>query len=266
MSTPRKIAGYGWKRDLPDPRDLTFKRPIGLGLLPATVDLEGTMPPVYDQGQLGSCTANAACALLEHQQMAQSEGATPSSRLFVYYEERRLEGSPVDQDTGAEVRTGIKVLVSEGAPTEADWPYDIAKFGVKPPDAAYQAATKREATEYRRVTIGHGAPMRSALALGLPIAFGFTVPDYFEQGWDPASTPLPLPGPGAQFIGGHAVVIVGYDFSLKHKTPVFKVRNSWGSSWGAKGHFWMDSRWFDPFRGLAADLWVVSKVTPKGSG
>ena len=271
MPTLQKIAHYGWRRDRLDPRDRIYnlEQRIETGVaLPDQLDISGEMPPIYNQGQLGSCTANATAALLQHMQLKQGEpeGASAPSRLFIYYEERRIEGQPLDKDTGAEVRDGIKVLASEGAPPENDWPYSDAnpgRFQEQPPQNVYDDAKKYEAVEYQRILIGQpGAPMRTAISNHFAIAFGFPVPAQFEDAsWNPATTYLPLPDPKAQFVGGHAVVVVGYDFTMQRfAVPVFKIRNSWSVSWGDQGHFYMDYRWFDPWRQLADDLWVITRV------
>jgi C1A family cysteine protease len=271
MPTPQKIAGYGWRRDRIDPRDRIYnleQRVEQASALPPEFDLSGEMPPVYDQGQLGSCTANATAALLQHMQIKQGEadGANTPSRLFIYYEERRIEGQPEDKDTGAEVRDGIKVLVSEGAPPESEWPYSDANpgpFQQRPPQSAYNDATKYEAVQYERILIGQpGAPMRTAIFNHYAIAFGFSVPAQFEDpSWNPAADYLPLPQANAQPVGGHAVVVVGYDWTMQRfDVPVFKIRNSWAETWGDQGYFYMDYRWFDPYRQLADDLWVLMSV------
>ena len=262
----RRIKGFGWKPDLPDPRDRIFNledkilRPTQV---PPTVDLTPQMPPVYDQLQLGSCVSNGWAAVMEQRAMQQGEGVNTPSRLFIYYNGRVIEGDPLDQDTGLEVRTGAKVVSTLGAPPETDWPYsdaDPGPFQQKPSDQAYADATKHEALAYKRIIVGGpGAPMRTALAQGLPIVFGFPVPSYFEQGWDP-STPLPLPGPSTQIIGGHCMVVCGYDFSLQRfHVPAFKIRNSWSASWGEAGYCWFDYRWFAAGESLAGDMWVVTK-------
>jgi C1A family cysteine protease len=127
----------------------------------------------------------------------------------------------------------------------------------------YVDATKHEALIYQRIVLGGpGAPMRSALAAGYPIVFGFSVPSYFEDGtWDPTHEPLPVPGPHDQFIGGHCVVISGYDFSrTRFPDCAFQCENSWGTGWGIGGRFWMDFHWFDAGAGLASDLWVIKRV------
>src|SRR5579872_1370158 len=91
--TTRKIQRYGWVPDLPDQRDHLYAAPVEmLAQLPPAADLRGQCPPVYDQGQLGSCTANAIAAAIEFDEMKQ--GLTPivmPSRLFIYYNERAME-------------------------------------------------------------------------------------------------------------------------------------------------------------------------------
>jgi C1A family cysteine protease len=222
------------------------------------------MPPVYDQGQLGSCTANAIAAILEHQKVQEGESAITPSRLFIYYEERAIEGT-VGEDAGAQIRDGIKVVATEGAPPEQpDWPYDISKFADRPPRKAYKDAKADRAIKYQRIVPGGlGAPIRTAVHSHHPIAFGFSVPSCFENGsWEPKTEVLPVPGPSEKFIGGHAVDIVGWDFSRKRfkKNDAVEIRNSWDTSWGDDGYFWMDAAWFSPSSGLTSDFWVISQV------
>jgi C1A family cysteine protease len=233
--------------------------------VPGKVDLSPHMPPIYDQGQLGSCTGNGIARVLEYQSIREGEPTVTPSRLFIYYNERVIEGT-VNQDAGAAIRDGIKVVASEGAPPESEWPYSDANpgpFDQKPPPNVYLDATEHEALVYQRIVLGGpGAPLRSALAAGLPIVFGFSVPAYFEDGtWDPTKEPLRVPGPNDHFIGGHCVVISGYDFTCTRFSDLaFQCENSWGASWGMNGRFWVDAHWFDANAGLASDFWVISKV------
>src|ERR1700758_3752510 len=130
---PLKIARYGWIPDLPDQRDYVYAAPPRVvRALPTKVDMRPQCPPVYDQGQLGSCTGNAIAGAIEFDQMKQklSQVFIPS-RLFIYYNERVIEGT-VDSDSGAMIRDGIKSVSKEGACPEDMWPYDIGKFRDKP--------------------------------------------------------------------------------------------------------------------------------------
>ena len=102
--------------------------------LPSKVDHRPNMPDVYDQGQLGSCTANALCGAVGFI----IKGFT-GSRLFVYYNERKLEHT-IPDDEGAMLSDGVLTLEKYGVCSEDDWPYEIEKFAVKPTANCYTNA------------------------------------------------------------------------------------------------------------------------------
>src|SRR5438105_15827754 len=115
------------------------------------VDFREACPPVYDQGALGSCTANAIAGALEFDQMKQElADVFEPSRLFIYYNERVMEGT-VDEDSGAMLRDGIKTVAKQGAPHEPLWPYVISKFRSKPSAKAYADAARHPAVLYERI-------------------------------------------------------------------------------------------------------------------
>jgi C1A family cysteine protease len=250
----RKIKGYGWNPDIPDGRDLIYAAPPEVATkLPPQVDLRDQCPPVYDQGQLGSCTANAIGAALEFDQMKQKEQAATPSRLFIYYNERAIEGT-IDSDSGAQIRDGIKSVHKQGAPPETDWPYDIAKFKEQPPQKAYQDATQHEAIVYQRLT-PRLPQLQGCLAEGYPFVCGIVVYASFE-GQDVASSgQVPMPKSGEKQLGGHAVLAVGYDDSEQR----FIMRNSWGTGWGMDGYFSLPYPYL--LQGtLSNDRWTIRSV------
>jgi C1A family cysteine protease len=251
----RHSQWYGWVPDLPDHRDIRFQAPLAqIGQLPAHVDLRGGCPPVYDQGQLGSCTANAIAAAVEFDQRKQGlADVFRPSRLFIYYNERAIEGT-IDQDAGAMIRDGIKTVGKQGAPHEALWPYTIGKFRTKPSAAAVKDARKHAAVLYQRVS-RDAHQFRGCLASGYPFVFGFSVYDSFESNAVAKSGHVPLPKPKEKLIGGHAVLAVGYD----HATERFIVRNSWGANWALAGYFTLPYAYlFDP--NLSDDFWTIKLV------
>jgi C1A family cysteine protease len=251
----RKIAGYGWNRDLPDGRDLMYAAPVAVVTkLPETVDLRPQCPPVYDQGQLGSCTANAIGAALEFDQIKQKrpKAFTPS-RLFIYYNERVIEGT-VSSDSGAQIRDGVKTVNQEGAPPETEWAYDINKFSERPSAKAYDDAKNYQAILYQRLTPTL-SQLQGCLASGFPFIFGFTVYDSFESPEVAKTGHAPMPKSGEQLLGGHAVLAVGY----QNSDQTFIVRNSWGTGWGVKGYFTMPYPYL--LQGtLASDFWTIRSV------
>ncbi|MGN6168094.1 MAG: C1 family peptidase [Solirubrobacteraceae bacterium] len=251
----RKIAGYGWNRDLPDGRDFMYGAPAEVvRQLPESVDLRPGCPPVYDQGQLGSCTANAIGGALEFAQIKEKKANpfTPS-RLFIYYNERVIEHT-VDSDSGAQIRDGVKSVHKLGAPPETDWPYDINQFATKPPEQAYTDAKNYQAILYQRVTPTLGQ-LKGCLASGFPFVFGFTVYESFESQEMANTGHLGMPQTGEKQLGGHAVLAVGYQDS----SQTFIVRNSWGADWGIKGYFTMPYPYL--LQGtLASDFWTIRSV------
>ena len=251
----RDARRYGWVPDLPDHRDfMLVAPPAALRALPPLVDLRRVCPPVYDQGQLGSCTANAIAGVLEFDQIKQQAADVfPASRLFIYYNERVIEGT-VDDDAGAMIRDGIKSVAKQGAPHESLWPYTIARFRTKPSPAAYGDAARHPAVLYQRV-LQDLDQMRSCLAGGFPFVFGFSVYESFESAAVAKTGRVPMPKPKEQLIGGHAVVAVGY----QNATRSFIARNSWGAAWGRQGYFTIP---FDYLidGNLADDFWTVTLV------
>lgn len=245
---------YGWRPDHPDQRDFKFVAPLSATPLPTKVDLRHMMPTPYDQGSLGSCTAQSIAGLLEYNERKQNKPVpqTPS-RLFIYYNERLLEGT-VNSDSGAMLRDGIKTLVRWGYCEEALWPYVIAQFKKKPVRGAYADAIKSRISQYMR--INHSIEdMKSALAAENPFVFGFSVYESFE-GEEVAKTgAMLMPKQHEKMLGGHAVLAVGYD----DEKQAIIVRNSWGINWGDHGYFYMPYAYIiNP--SLADDFWTVMMV------
>ena len=251
----RKIQRYGWVPDLPDHRDHLYAVPPSvMARLPSSADLRPTCPPVLDQGELGSCTANAIANAHFYDQLKQQDANPfPPSRLFIYYNERVMEGS-VKSDAGAQIRDGIKTLVKQGACPEPLWPYVIAKFATKPPVSAFTEAEKHQAILYQRLTQTL-AQLKGCLAEGYPFVFGFSVYESFESDVVAKTGKVPMPGQSEMNLGGHAVLAVGYDDAKQ----VFIVMYSWSEAWGDKGYFYMPYAYLtDAY--LAADFWTVRAV------
>lgn len=256
---------YNWHPDQPDARDFRYSEKVTAPIkIPKQADLRPRCSPVFNQGKIGSCTANALAGALEFLELQQLKIDTHSpepevfsknfesiSRLFIYYNERELEGT-VDQDAGASLRDGIKTLAKIGACREKLWDYSVDHVFTQPPTSAYQEAANHKILAYLKLeTLDQ---IRQCLSEGSPVAFGFRVFESFES-LEVAHTGLmPVPKVGERELGGHAVLAVGYDDTAQ----TLLVRNSWGPEWGEKGYFRM------PYEivarlGMARDFWTIQR-------
>lgn len=263
MDTRYKL---GWLPDVPDTRDIPFAAVFRVPRkLPARTDLRAGCSPVEDQGNLGSCTAQALVGALEFLELR----ALPSpsdkskianqkskisrfrdlSRLFVYYNERAAIGT-VQEDSGAMLRTGIKTLKAQGVCREGLWPYEIRRFTAKPSEACYAEAADHQVTAYQRLNTL--AEMKACLAMGLPFVFGFAVYAHVMSAAVARTGRIRLPGKSERMLGGHAVMAVGYQES----TRMVLFRNSWGAAWGCSGYGQMPYAYLES-RELSDDFWCI---------
>jgi C1A family cysteine protease len=259
----------GWIPDVPDHRDHRYSAPLAtLKKLPSKIDLSSKFPvAAYDQGRIGSCTANAIAGAI---QFCRAKGKQlpdfVPSRLFIYYNERKVEHT-VPLDSGAMIRTGIKSVNKIGACKETTWPYDDtpansdtdlfppgAKAAAKPSSQAYDEAGEYRVLAYSRVPQSL-IQMKGCLAAGFPFTVGFSV---YESLYDQDGEPkvrVPLPAAEDGLLGGHAVLAVGYD----DHTQAFKLRNSWGVDAQEKGYFYMPYAYLTN-SDLADDFWTIRLV------
>lgn len=143
-------------------------------ILPSRVDLRPHCPPVYDQGNLGSCTANSLCALMQY-----LNPHYVGSRLFLYYNERRIEGD-IEVDAGATIADGIRALKWYDLCPESEWPYVITKCSVRPPSKCYSDALHDKALRVYSVPTTLSG-LKTALIGGHLVAIGISVFVRFES-------------------------------------------------------------------------------------
>lgn len=245
-----RLPLFHWSRDLPDSRDYRYKN--ARITTPDRVDLRQWCSDIEDQGNLGSCTGQAIAGAIEYLNK-RSGSSTDVSRLFIYYYERAMIGT-INVDSGAYIRDGIKVVFKNGSPLERFWPYNISKFRTKPSNAAVTDGRKRTVTLYERVPNFFGCI--NALAAGYPVVMGYLVYSSFMSRGVSRTGLMPYPDVRSEnFLGGHAVLLVGYD----NRTQRFIARNSWGRNWGDRGYFYM------PYNvvsntSMSGDFWIIKNV------
>ena len=290
VDTGYKPKGMGWVPDIPDLRDYTvahsaikpmlkdigIKRTESTGL-PEKTDLRAWCSPIEDQGSLGSCTAQAGAGLIEYCEYRAHQTYIDASRLFLYKVTRNLMG--LTGDTGAYLRSTMGAMALFGVPPEKYWSYTTAyprpgdptvrHFDTEPPAFCYAFAASYQAINYFRLdppgtslnTVV--ARAKTLLAAGLPSMFGFTVMSSISQAEDDGEIPFPCANESA--LGGHAMVVVGYNDKKKivnstcrqQTKGAFLIRNSWGLDWGDKGYGWLPYAYVT--EGGTRDWWTLFK-------
>ena len=273
VTSSRKIVSMGWFPDLPDFRDRNIHHPEVEGKLqscnslitggkniPDKVDLSAVCSPIEDQGNLGSCTAQAVVGLMEYMMRKSGKGHVDGSRLFTYKVTRNLLGWIGDQ--GAYLRTAMQAVANFGVVPEKYWPYDIGRFDEEPTAFHYSFADNYKALNYTRLDPkGMGLSnvldlVKRTLAAEYCCVFGFTVYSSISGKAD-----IPFPTTEDSVSGGHAVMAVGYDDNHKNEqgkiVPSIIIRNSWGTSWGDEGYGYLPYQYV--LEGLAMDFWTSFK-------
>lgn len=197
----------GWLPDIYDANDKPYRCQMH-GPVKETVNLFEEHPEwlqkVYDQGQTGSCTANAVAAAFRFLAHKMESSSTPlviePSRLFIYYYARALPVlESTDQypsklrDVGCSARNAMKAIKAFGVCSEETWPYDALKINELPTEKAHKEAKLANVFEYCRLDPdqpGHIedqmtpaekkavgvvtlALLRQCLSEGYPVVFGF---------------------------------------------------------------------------------------------
>jgi C1A family cysteine protease len=268
----------GWLPSLPDHRDYAIGQHPFLvqedrketqydyhAALPGKVDYRQYVPWINDQGDLGSCTANAGQSLMGFMERVAFGGATPGSRIFLYAVTRYLanRGTWATGDTGADIRNTLGALVMYGLPPESFCRYDVSTFEKALEPALYGLADEYRALKYfRHDTQGKSKAqvlqsIKAQLAGKIPTLFGFTCYSSIDSTDDGN---IPFPGPKEQIEGGHAVITIGYDDNHKigQYIGALLIQNSWGYSWGDGGFGWLPYQYV--LNGLASDFWSVSSA------
>lgn len=247
FNKPKPKGLNGWKPDHPDRRDFYYK--AKKVYLPKKVELTKFFSKVESQGQLGSCTGQALVGALEYLENKEKRKFEDLSRLFVYYNERLIEGT-INEDSGAMIRNGIKSLKTYGVCSESFWPYIEKKFTKKPNKKCYDDALNHNIIKYARLESLND--MKTCLAEGFPFVCGISIYDSFDADEVTNTGVVPMPKDEEKCNGGHAVVCCGYD----DETQRFLMRNSWGSNWGIEGYFTIPYEYLSN-PDLACDFWVI---------
>jgi hypothetical protein len=224
--------------------------------LPEKIDLRPYMTRVEDQGQIGSCVANATAGAYEYLYKIATGEDVDVSRLFVYYNGRVLNGTD-QEDAGMLCEDAIQVVLDHGVCTEQTWRYAPKNVFKEPSNDAYDEATAFKVDSYLQVPWSL-AMWKHVLAHGYPIIFGVNIYTSFQtEGEKKGMVPLP-DKENEKLEGGHAMLCVGY--SDEHE--VFIVRNSWGTHWGDKGYCYIPYAYMEDadLNDIPDDAYIIRQI------
>lgn len=246
----------GWRRDKPDHRDRLVVPPPA-AFMPVRSRIRWEIP-IFDQGALGSCAANAACSMVAHLDRQDDGIARTYSRLYLYARTRLLEGTPLVEDSGVEIRDVFKALRLNGVCEERLWPYDPACFDMLPGEEADGNAEAHQAIFYYRCP--SLKLVKTSIAQAFPVQFGFSCPENLFSNEAARTGKVLYPEPGEKLDGGHAVLGTAYDDEMRIGDEVGAIGgpNSWGTSWGDRGWIWIPFRFF--VEELATDAWTLRSI------
>lgn len=216
--------------------------PFGGGALPSKVDLSAQFPPPGNQGQQSSCVAWATAYALRSYQAHVREGAPltrPDGTLdslrvfspaFVY---NQINGG---RDAGSAFPDALDLLKREGAAPLQLMPYSASDYTSPPNEEARTVASRYRIAFWRQVNVGDSLDIKSQLNAGYPVVIGAII----DEGFDGAGKGFVWNHSVGKQLGGHAMLVVGYD----DDRSAFRVLNSWGRNWGDGGFYWLDYSFF----------------------
>jgi C1A family cysteine protease len=233
----------GCIKDPYDHRDYTMSGFLKAGPIAEEVDHASQMPPVFDQGPAGTCVACATAYYDKTFQKGMEHRwplATPEHQFSPLYIYSQRAKQPADE--GMTIREAMKIIQDQGVCSLACMPYDVRRINVPPTPEQRKAAEPFKARSYARIaSIGE---MQAYLMTNCFIA-GVMV---HEQFMDAPGGVIEMPAPGTEFLGGHAICIVGFD----RRRRMFKFANSWGAQWGDHGYGHIG---FATLQALLMDAW-----------
>lgn len=247
---------HGTGRDRPSALDWKYRpSPAIARRLPLVVDLRRHCPPIYDQLHLNSCSAHALAAAFRFDDIKEGRPDDPApSRLFIYYNER-VVANVVADNAPVGLRDGYRAIARFGACAEPMWPYAVRRFRRKPTPACYRSALGHRAIEYFRLDRALWK-LRACLAAAYPFVFGLAVHRSTLSRAVKRTGVVPVPTRRDAFVGGHAVLAVGYRLADRQCI----IRNSWGRSWGDGGYGYLPFE-FVASSALTWDFWTMRRVS-----
>jgi C1A family cysteine protease len=259
-----KTMGKGWKRSRPGVEHSSARAHFGA---PSNLPAEATallahLREIRDQEDTSACTAFATCYAVETRLRLMGYEPPSISRRALYTASGMLEASP-PKDDGRDPTDVAVAISTAGLVAEDRWPWDVAKVVAPLPWDVQQVASAFRVSNHWRINsqgASRAEEVAHALSLGYPVIFGTQVGQAFED-YAPTRGSLQaavLPASNADSLGGHMLCLLGY--TTVNGQRLFRGVNSWGTSWGDSGLFWMADSSVAADDALISDFFVFEVV------
>lgn len=257
LYAPSWFYKSSWIPDKVDDRDFMYSSnselfvPIEVSKI---VSLKKWCSPVETQKHHGSCVGNAATNAIELNRIRDGLEHVDFSRMFVYYNSRIFH-SAVLKDEGTQIRYALSSINGIGVCRTYLWPYVSENINKRPSWNAYREAYKTRISAYYSIKGDYTEiieQIEHAIRSGNPVLFGCLVYSDFCSGKLQKGGIARIPGDDENYVGGHAMLIVGFDSERR----LLEVKNSWGIDWANNGYCWIPYDYLKPSR--ASDFWVLT--------
>ena len=239
----------GCLKDPLDLRDIPMGLVLPLVRVPVSFDFTKLMSPVRNQGKEGTCVAFASVVgIKEYQDKKEYLRLVKLSPRFVYSLCKKFDGAPFEE--GTYPRIAMKVLLNYGVCHESFWPYSPYQKDLARKNADRDAKRFRIKAYARLKSL---IEMKRSLMVNGPFLVGIKVFSSWFNKRAQKTGFIPMPKRNEEFMGGHAVCVVGYDDAK----GFFKFKNSWGAQWAAKGYGYLP---YEYLKRYCSDAWSATDL------
>lgn len=190
------------------------------------------LAPILDQGILGDCVCNAAALTIS----TKTKKSINLSRIMLYALCRINDNTSLDQDVGTTVWTCCDTLKKYGVCQESVCPYNVNNYSTLPSLSVFKSSNLLKNFVYYSINQDLNSLRQCLVSFNQPIIFGIMVYDSFMSDQVASNGIVPMPNTNVETLqGGHCVTMIGYDDTKSW----FVCANSWGTSWGNKGIFYL---------------------------
>lgn len=237
-----------------DPRDYSARSfgIFGRPTLPKRVDYSRQTLPVGDQGRTGSCVGWATSYLRAWLQRQSTGKSVRYSARFIWIAAKEIDPWPLNvmfDGAGTKIRDAFKIMKTHGAARDRLWPFSRTLPDSRNEQSIRQDALRHRIGSYYSLDNKNTDELRQTLAKVGPFVVGVPV----FSNWNRIGSDGVIPDPRGAQVGGHAILVVGYDDAKKR----FKIQNSWRRSWGDRGYGYISYSWMENF---AWSSWAAARL------